>query len=889
MTSTSIGLTEKQHHKELEYWGRKLSGDLAVTGLPLDFKRPNVISAGRQKIELVIAPETQRRLQKTCEGNELLTFTACVTALKICLYRYTHVEDVIVGTTIHQKYRELTPDNKIVVLRDRLSGGHLVRQLLEQVLQTITEAYEHQKYSFKRLIQHLQIEVPSNREPLFNVLALFANINNAEDAEGLLNDVTMTFALRNNELSGALEYSTELFKPETINTFARHFETILSEMMAQPDAKVAELQLLSEPRKHELVVGFNNTSRDFPREQTVAQLFEAQAELTPNSVAVVFEGQTLTYKELNQRANQLAHALRRFGVGSGTLIGIYLEHSMETVIALLGVQKAGGAYVPLEPQHPLSRTAFMLSNAGISLALTQASLVERISDQVSITICLDDDWEDSISSESIETPSHLAKPTDLAYVIYTSGSTGTPKGVEISHTALTNYVWWAKQTYLQGENLDFALYSSLAFDLTVTSLYVPLVGGQRILVYRQKQGEFSLAAVLEDNQAGIVKLTPSHLALVRDRDNAQSSVKRIIVGGETLEANLALQVWNSFGGAVEIYNEYGPTEATVGCMVHVFDPQRDTHAVVPIGKPAANVQIFLLDETLNPVPENVMGEMYISGVGLARGFLNNQQQTAEQFIDNPLLPGQKMYKTGDVARWLPEGILEYLGRNDEQVKFHGHRIDLNEIRSLLNQHPEVRDSISLIFKDNNGNDLLGAYYVADRLLDVADLRATLARNLSGETIPNLFVHLNEFPLTANGKIDRRKLPSVQEVKQEIKTAFVPPRTPTEKFISEIWAQLLGLSQVGIHDNFFELGGHSLLAYQVISRLNQAYRVDLAMRSIFEAPTIANLALSITNLQMANENVDDLAQIIEEIKGMSGDELENVLATEGWPTTGGSAA
>ena len=879
MSSTSVGLADKQHQKELEYWLEKLSGEPVVTGMPLDFKRPPVIGAGPQKVDLCIDPETQNRLRKTCEGNELLIFTACVAALKICLYRYTHVEDVIIGTAIHQQYRELTPDNRIVVLRDRVTGTQTVRQLLEQVLQTITGAYAHQKYSFKRLLQHLRIAWPPNRAPLFNVVALLENINRREDASDLLNDVTVVFAVKDGELSGLIEYSPELFKPETIAVFARHFESTLREMLGQPDAKIAELRLLSDARKQELVVEFNDTAGDFPREQTVAQLFEAQAEQTPQSVAVVFEGKTLTYRELNQRANQLAHALRELDVGPGTLLGVYLEHSLETMIALLGVLKAGAAYVPLDTQHPPSRTAFMLSNAGISILLTQESLVDRVADQVSYAICLDTDWENSIARESTENPPPRAKPSDLAYVIYTSGSTGTPKGVEISHAALTNYVWWAKETYLRGDDLDFPLYSSLAFDLTVTSLYVPLISGRRVFVYRSKQGEFPLFAVLADNQAGVLKLTPSHLSLIKDRDNRQSRVKRIIVGGEAFETNLALQVWRSFGGEVEIYNEYGPTEATVGCMVHLFNPRHDTRTVVPIGKPAANMQIFLLDESLNAVPENVMGEIYISGAGLARGFLNNPQQTAERFIDNPIMPGQKMYKTGDVARWLPEGILEYLGRNDEQVKFHGHRIELNEIRSLLNQHPDVRDSLALILKDNNGNDALIAYYVANERLDTAALRATLARNLIEETIPNFFVHLNEFPLTANGKIDRRKLPTVEEVRQDIRPGFAAPRTPTEEFIAEIWGRMLGVPHIGIHDNFFELGGHSLLAYQVVSRLSEAYHVDIPMRTIFDAPTIAGLALSVTKMQMAQEDIHDLTRMIEEIKLLSGDELETLLAAK----------
>jgi tyrocidine synthetase-3 len=868
---------DSQLDKELEYWLQKLSNELVTTGIPLDFARPLVIDADREAIPLVIDPQTQARLRKVCESNEVLIFAACVAAVKICLYKYTGTEDVIIGTAIHEQYRELTPFNRILVLRDQIRDNQTVRQLLEQVLQTITEAYAHQKYSFNGLIQHLKIETPPNRAPLFNVVALLENINRREDVSCVRNDATVVFAVKDDTVAGAIEYAAELFKPETISVFARHFATTLREMMARPDAKVSELQILSDQKKREFLFEFNQTACDFPREEIVAQLFESQAERTPDVVAVVCEAQTLTYRELDQRANQLAHALRGLEVGPGTLVGIYLEHSLETMIGLLGVLKAGAAYVPFDPEHPLSRTAFMLSNAGISILLTQETLADRISDQVSITICLDSDWESSISFESVDPPPHQAEPTDLAYVIYTSGSTGSPKGVEITHAALVNYVWWAKETYLRGADLDFPLYSSLAFDLTVTSLYVPLISGQRVLVYKQKQNEFSLSAVLKDNQAGILKLTPSHLALVKDRDNSQSRVRRIIVGGEAFDTDLALQVWNSFGREVEIYNEYGPTEATVGCMLHLFNPQQDTRAAVPIGKPAANMQVFLLDEHLNPLPENVLGEIYISGEGLARGFLNNKQQTAERFIDNPILPGRKMYKTGDVGRWLPEGILEYVGRNDEQVKFHGYRLELNEVRSLLNQHPQVRDSAVLLLKDNNGNDVLVAYYVSNHELDAGSLRAILSCSLIEKTIPNFFVHLKELPLTSNGKVDRRRLPTLEEVRQEIKPAFVAPRTPTEQFIAETWAQVLGITQVGIYANFFELGGHSLLAYQVISRIVEAYQVEIPMRSIFDTPTVANLALLVTKMQMAQENIHDLTLMIEEIKLMSGDDLENMLS------------
>jgi fengycin family lipopeptide synthetase D len=880
MVSVSVGPNGGQSEKDLQYWLRKLSDEPAVTGVPLDFKRPAAVNAGRDAVSLDIDAETRRLLDKLCGGDEVLIFAACVAALKLCLHRYTGVADIVIGTPIHERYSGLTPLNKLLLLRDRVGGRQKVRQLLEDVLRTITEAYAHQRYPFSRLLQKLDVVTPPDRPPLFNVAALLENINRREHIDGFKPDVVLALSVEKGALSGAVEYQPELFKPETMRAFARHLEVTLRAVVSSPESEVSALELLSEEKRRELVEDFNQTARDYPRDATVAQLFDRQADGTPDNVALVCEGRTLTYRELQRRSNQLAHYLRGLGVEPGVLVGIYMNHSPETLVALLGVLKAGAAYVPMEPAYPLARTAYMLSNADISVLLTQQSLFERVGDQAPVTLRLDADWEEFVAAESCETPPPVAGPEDLAYVIYTSGSTGSPKGVEISHSALVNYVCWAKETYLGEDPLDFPLYSSLAFDLTVTSLFVPLISGSRLFIYPQRENEISLNAVLEDNQVGVLKLTPSHLALLRDRDNSGSRVRRLIVGGEAFETELAAHVWNSFGGRVEIYNEYGPTEATVGCMLHLFDPRRDTRPVVPIGRPAANTQIYLLDEALRPLPENVPGELYISGDGLSRGFLHNEQQTAERFIDNPFRPGLKMYKTGDVARWLPEGIIEYVGRNDEQVKFHGYRLDLNEIRSRLNLHPGVRDSVALVLKDGNGQDVLVAYYVSAHPLDVAALRATLARSLTQQTIPNQFVHLKELPLTSNGKLDRRKLPTLEEVRQRIEEDFVAPRTPVEAAVAGVWSQLLGVPRVGIYDDFFELGGHSLLAYQVVSRLGESFRLSVPMRSIFDQPTVAGLALLLIRMQLEQEDALDVARMIEEIKSLSPDEVRSVLAADG---------
>jgi acyl-coenzyme A synthetase/AMP-(fatty) acid ligase len=416
--------------------------------------------------------------------------------------------------------------------------------------------------------------------------------------------------------------------------------------------------------------------------------------------------------------------------------------------------------------------------------------------------------------------------------------------VGISHRSLVNYVTWAKDVYLRGRSLSFALYSSLAFDLTVTSIYVPLITGSRIVIFAGDVKGAQIEEILADGRVGVCKLTPSHLTLVKDKDNRQSSVKSFIVGGEAFGTELAWQIHESFGGEVEIFNEYGPTEVTVGCMIYQYDPLKDSGPNVPIGRPARNVSLYVLDQWLQPAPRNVTGELFIAGPGLARGYLNRPMLTAERFLPNPFGSGERMYRTGDLCRRLPSGDLEYLGRQDEQVKFHGYRIELNEIRTALKKHPQVRDCAIVVKKDKNGHAATIAYYVSRQELKSTELYDFLSEYLIAETIPNFFAHLNKLPLTLNGKINYDALPSLEEAKQKLPRTYTPPRTAQEVRLAAIWGDVLSLEQVGIEENFFDIGGHSLLAAQIIHRVNQTFQIDLPMRVIFDQPTVAGLALSI---------------------------------------------
>ncbi|WP_392535132.1 amino acid adenylation domain-containing protein [Nostoc sp. C117] len=885
---------------QLNYWQQQLKDAPALLSLPTDRPRGSVQTFAGGHQEFALSVELSNKLTKLSQEQGCTLFMTLVAAYDTLFYRYTGTEDILVGSPIAN--RDRSEIERLIgffvntlVMRTNLAGNPSFSELLGRVREMAMEAYTYQNLPFEILVEALQPHRDLSHTPLFQVMFALQNVPLSEVelpglsvtplmAESITAKFDLTLLMQNtgtstylgsarheslstpNGLVGVWEYNTDLFDASTIKRMSGHFVTLLEGIVANPEQQISQLPLLTEVEQHQLLVEWNDTQADYPLDKCLHQLFEEQVERTPDAVAVVFENQQLTYQQLNSRANQLAHYLKSLGVRADVLVGICVERSIEMVVGLLGILKAGGAYVPIDPNYPQERIRFMLQDCGAKVLLTHSQLkdLSAIAEGVDnketlaqspLILCLD---RDNFANQSTENPSRQSQPDDLAYVIYTSGSTGQPKGVELLHRGLSNYLHWAKGYYAVAEGQGTPVQSSLSFDATITSLYLPLICGRTTILVREKQ-ELQLLAdiVKQNNHLSLVKITPSHLEILNQQiepDTMPNRVNAFVLGGETLHANQIIP-WLTHAPDTRLINEYGPTEAVVGCCVYEATGKRDLAGDLLIGQPIANVRIYILDNQNQLLPPGIPGELCIAGDGLARGYLNRPELTAEKFIELDLFgKKERIYKTGDLARWLPDGNLEYLGRIDNQIKIRGFRIELGEIEALLNQHDDVQASVVTAHEDNPGDKRLVAYVVPHQHTPtINELRQFLKAKLPDYMVPNAFVMLESMPLTPNGKVDRRALPA-PDLHSERTEKYVAPRTPIEEMLAQIWSQVLKVEQVSIHDNFFELGGHSLLATQVLSRIRDRFKVQLPLHELFNTPTIAELAPSIGKLQQQNSDL-----------------------------------
>jgi amino acid adenylation domain-containing protein len=672
-----------------------------------------------------------------------------------------------------------------------------------------------------------------------------------------------------------MDYNTDLFDAATITQILAHFQNLLEGVVADPDATISRLPMLSEEEEHQLLIRWNDTGKDYPKDKCIHQRFEAQVEKSPDAVAVVSDDKQLTYRELNRRANQLAHYLRELGVGPEAPVGICMERSLEMVVAIFGVLKAGAAYLPLDPGYPKERLSFMLEDSRSPLILTQEHLFERLPDGKAWTFFVDSRWE-TISARSQENPVSMAQPGNLAYVIYTSGSTGRPKGVMISHHAIDNHMLWMQQEFPLRTEDRVIQKTPFSFDASVWEFFAPLLAGAQ-LVLAEPGGHLDISCLVKliaDKKITVLQMVPSLLKVFLEEKELErcSSLKRVFCGGELLPEELAERFRARL--PAELHNLYGPTEASIDSAFWTCTPAPRGQGV-PIGRPIANTQLYVLDPELNPVPIGVSGQIHIGGEGLARGYLNHADLTAESFIPHPFsdAPGARAYRSGDLGRYRSDGSIEFLGRVDHQVKIRGVRIEPGEIESVLRRHPAVRDSV-VLHDDSPDDNRLVAYVEAkqERVGLQKDLRAFLKQQLPEYMAPSAFVFLDGLPLTPNGKVDRRALPKPGPQRPELKQTYTAPRTSVEKRLAAIWTEVLKLERVGIHDNFFELGGHSLKATQVMSRVHGLFETDIPLRTLFEKPTVQELAAVI--VERGEPPAErEVSTILAELESLSDDEAQ----------------
>jgi amino acid adenylation domain-containing protein len=899
--------------QQLAYWSDKLEGAPELLELPTDYPRPPVMRYFGQHQHSILGSELTRGIKQLSQQQGVTVFMTLLAAFNVLLFRYSGQTDLLVGSPIANRTQYQTEDLiglfvNTLVLRTFVSGEQTFPELLKQVRQTALEAYNHQDIPFEYLVEQLNPTRSLSYSPLFQVMFVLQNapldLPKLSDLEIAFFepekptakfDLTLSIVEQGDSFVCDWEYCTDLFHSETITRMSEHFHILLEGILNSPEQSLSQLPLLTEAERQQLLT-WNQTQTDYPKDQTLVDLFQAQVEKTPDNIAVVFEGQTLSYRELNQKANQLAHYLLNLKtdtdngslITDNCLVGICIERSVEMMIGLLGILKAGGAYVPLDPNYPPERLQFMLEDSAVPVLLSQSHLLSLLPVSQAKAVCLDSEWE-LIVAGSGKNPFRLCSPENLAYVLFTSGSTGKPKGVMIEHKSTMVFIQWALDTFRQEHLAGVLASTSINFDLSIYELFVPLCqGGQIFLV----ENALSLPTLAPQAAITLINTVPSAIAELLRLGGIPNSVKVINLAGEPLKNSL-VQTLYQIETIESIYNLYGPSEGTTYSTFTKIPKGSDKE--VNIGRPILGTQTYILDANHNPTPLGIPGELCIGGCGLARGYLNRPSLTREKFIESEIFGKlQRIYKTGDLARWLPDGNLEYLGRIDHQIKLRGFRIELGEIESVLSQHEAVKEAV-VVLHGKEDNRRLVAYVTVDskdleqnnfpvchfddrRNLKVSkdfsyrrndsksvgyfvpvpkqmntgkqtslntELRTWLKTRLPEYMLPASVTVLDKLPLTPNGKINRKALSELSVNFELPEGEFIAARTQEEKLLAGIWAEVLGVKRVGIHNNFFDLGGHSLLLFRVQSKLAKLFDQNISMVELFEYPTIHTLAQHLT--------------------------------------------
>lgn len=860
---------------ELDYWKQQLSDVPPVLELPTDRPRPAVQTFHGELYEFQLPKALSQAVKDLSRQEGCTLFQTLLAVFQVLLHRYTGQPDIVVGSPIANRSqieieKLLGFFTNTLVLRGNLGGNPTFRTFLRQVREVTSDAYTHQALPFEKLVDELHLQRDLSYTPLVQVNFALQNIGETNlQLDGLevcpllfktgttKFDLSLELQESAEGLQGRMQYSTDLFDTATMVRLAEHFQILLAAFIATPDCHIADVSMLTTAEQQQ-IQKWNATDAAYENVLGLHQLFEAQVERTPNAPAVLFEDKLLSYQELNARANRLAHFLQTQGVGVETCVGICAERSLEMAVGLLGILKAGGTCVPLDPEYPPERLILMMQDTHVPVLLTQAHLLTRLPEHKAVVTCLDTDWE-RIAQHSAENLPHTHIIEQAAYIIYTSGSTGIPKGVVLQHASVCNRIAWGQMVHPLTAADRVLQEASFSFDFAIWEFFGSWSAGAQVILARpggQRDIDY-LIALIAHHQITILHLIPSLLRVFLEQDGLErcQCVRHVYGGAEPLPFDL----WQRFTERMDaqLHNVYGPTEASIDSTCWTSGKET-SGKIVPIGKPIANAQVYLLDKYTQLVPIGVPGEVYIGGSGLARGYLNRPELTAERFIPHPFSrkAGARLYRTGDVARYLPDGNIEYVGRADHQVKVRGFRIELGEIEAALKNHPDIREAVAVVREDQPGEKRLVAYLVPEheQVLSIGELRAFLQEKLPDYMIPTRFLSLAHLPLTSHGKVDRKSLPMPDADRPDLKKSYVAPRTPVEEALAEIWAQVLGLAQIGIYDNFFELGGDSIRSIQIVAHAKTA-GLHFSVQQLFRHQTIADLAEA---SKLAGEYVEIMA-------------------------------
>lgn len=814
-----IYLKSRRFSKDRLFWNKKFQ-DKLNSSLQTYSKELNT-----NRVVFDLDKSLVRRLRNYVKENGCNLSSTMLSVFYTFLYRTTLEEEITIGVPVYNRFRQFKETvgmfTSTVPLKIHINPRDSFREILSNVHKEMFYCLNHQRYPYEMLLQDLSVKKYGG-DGLFNTSFNFHNTNFKQKIFGIEVETVeyppshqyfpLQISVREtgkDDVSLAFDYKTTEYKTSDIERYYGFYCNILNEVITDDKVEILEIGL----HNNSIVERFNSTNKDFPKNKTVLNLFEQQVEQNPDKIALSLNDSKITYGDLSRKVNQVASFLKCKGVMPNDIVGIMGDHSVELVTTILATLKLGAAFLPIDTQQPIERVNFMLNDSNCKILLSDYEYLEQL-DFKGCIYKIKDSLEGKIQDLDVKEESNN-NINSLAYVIYTSGSTGVPKGVKIGHTQLMNYIWWARGTYVKSNYEVFAFYSSISFDLTITSIFTPLVSGSELRIYPNNFTNFNLLDVLEEKKVTVLKLTPSHLRIVRDLDIKNWSIRRLIIGGEDLKTELVRNIVDNSNHEIEVFNEYGPTETTVGCMIHKYTDQDNLESSVPIGKPIANTQVYILDKNKHIVPPGVKGEIFIAGDSVSEGYINNDSLNSTSFLDNPFIKGTKMYKTGDIGIYYEDAIIRYVGRIDSQVKIRGHRVELGEIEKVLLKHNFIKDAV-ILKRSFKGENILYAYIICEGPCNTTEIKSWLSKQVPRYMIPGKFIQLSEFPLTPNGKVNKDLLPYENEEKIE----FIKPTTQKERDLIQVLEEILQLKEVNLGGNFYEVGGDSIKAIQVVSKLSQ---------------------------------------------------------------------